>query len=219
MVTRKKMSDSEALELYRMALTNSKNQVLLAQILASFGYGPLVIEEGWVLYETAQQSYVVNIKEDDETSEASALFKLKKDELAEDYSEHRGIAKIVFSNQPEILKRLQLTGRVPRKYIKWFEMVKKFYTEIQSDEQLIEKLSRFNLNAEAVAQAISLIEAVEAAKFELYREEGESQEATVQKNTDIEIIRNWMNEFFAIARIALKDHPQLLEALGLLVRS
>jgi len=69
-----------------------------------------------------------------------------------------------------------------------------------------------------LANQITLVEAVEAAKFEYYREEGESQEATSQKNTDIEIIRNWMSEFFAIARIALKNKPQLLEALGLLVR-
>ncbi len=218
MVTRKKISDKEALELYRMALTNSKNQADLALILAGFGYGPEIIDQGWAIYETAQQSYDTNIKEDDETSEASSIFKLKKAELAETYSEHRGIAKIVFKTQIEVLKRLLLNIRVPRLYIEWFEAIKKFYTEIQSDEQLIEKLSRFNITAEVVANSISLIEAVEAAKFEYYREEGESQEATAQKNTDIETIRDWMNEFFAIARIALKDKPQLLETLGLLVR-
>jgi len=211
-------TDLEALEHYRMALTNSKNQPELAQILANFGYGPAVIDQGWVLYETAQQSYGINIKEDDETSEASAFFKLKKAELADSYSEHRGIAKVVFNDQTEILKRLLLSTPVSRKYIEWFETIKKFYTEIQADELLIEKLSRFNITAEVVANQITLVEAVEAAKFEYYREEGESQEATSQKNTDIEIIRNWMSEFFAIARIALKNKPQLLEALGLLVR-
>jgi len=219
MGSKTKMSDSEALEHYRMALTNSKNQVELAQILAGFGYGPEIIDQGWAIYETAQQSYDINIKEDDETSETSAFFKLKKAELAELYSEHRGIAKVVFNNQTEILKRLLLNTPVPRTYIEWFETIKKFYTELQSDEQLVEKLSRFNITSEVIANSISLVEAVETAKFEYYREEGESQEATVQKNTDIEIIRNWMNEFFAIARIALKDKPQLLEALGLLVRS
>ncbi len=218
MVTRKKMSDSEALEHYQMALTNSKNQPDLAQILASYGYGPEIIDQGWSIYETARQSYNINIKEDDETSEASAYFKLKKAELAETYSEHRGIAKVVFKDQTEILKRLLLNTPIPVPYVNWLETIKKFYTEIQSDEQLIVKLSRFNITAEVVATGLSLVEDVEAAKFEYYREEGESQEATAQKNTDIEVIRNWMNEFFAIARIALKDKPQLLEALGLLVR-
>jgi len=218
MVAQSKFTDKEALEFYRMALTNSISQEILAQILAGYGYGPEIIGQGWALYETAQQSYDVNIKEDDETSEASAYFKLKKAELAETYSEHRGIAKVVFNNQTEILKRLLLNTPVPRLYIEWYETIKKFYTEIQSDEQLIAKLSRFNITAEVVANGLSTVDEVEAAKFEYYREEGESQDATVQKNTDIEIIRNWMNEFFAIARIALKDKPQLLEVLGLLVR-
>jgi len=51
------------------------------------------------------------------------------------------------------------------------------------------------------------------------REVGESQEATKKKDAAFAKIDDWMSEFYAVARIALEDQPQLLEALGKVVKS
>ncbi len=59
----------------------------------------------------------------------------------------------------------------------------------------------------------------EVTHEEYLREVGESQDATKQKDAAFAEIDDWMRDFYAVARIALEDHPQLLETLGILVRS
>ena len=51
------------------------------------------------------------------------------------------------------------------------------------------------------------------------REKGESQDATKLKDAPFIELEDWMREFYTVAKIALKDNPQLLESLGKFVRS
>ncbi|RRD60443.1 hypothetical protein [Tannerella forsythia] len=57
------------------------------------------------------------------------------------------------------------------------------------------------------------------ARADYLREKGESQDATKQKDAAFRAIETWLSDFFAVARIALEDNPQLLEALTKIVRS
>ena len=66
--------------------------------------------------------------------------------------------------------------------------------------------------------ANALIPEVEAARAAYLKEKGESQDATTIKDTAFAKLDDWMSEFYAVARIALEDNPQLLEALGLIVK-
>ncbi|NLT49572.1 MAG: hypothetical protein GXX85_01480, partial [Ignavibacteria bacterium] len=48
---------------------------------------------------------------------------------------------------------------------------------------------------------------------------GESEDATKEKDAAFAKMDKWMSDFYAVARIALEDKPQLLEALGKIVKS
>ena len=67
--------------------------------------------------------------------------------------------------------------------------------------------------------ADTLIGDLEAARAEYLREKGESQDATKEKDAAFAKMDDWMSEFYAVAKIALEDKPQLLESLGKFVRS
>lgn len=51
------------------------------------------------------------------------------------------------------------------------------------------------------------------------KEKGESQDATKLKDTAFGELDDWMREFYAVAKIALEDNPQLLESLEKFVRN
>ena len=60
---------------------------------------------------------------------------------------------------------------------------------------------------------------LDIARTEYLKEIGESQAATKAKDAAFAKIDDWMSEFYAVARIGLEDNPQLLEALGKIVKS
>ncbi len=219
MATRPKISDVATLEKYRVALENVEAQSEIATIMAEFGYDAALIEEGKNLLIKTRQAYDLNVKEDDETSQAYSNFSEKRDSLSDTYTLHRKKAKVVFRKDQQIMERLALIGSLPTAYINWLETVKKFYTEVLVDTELQNKLSRLKISVEDLNATNTLISELESARSGYLREKGESQDATIAKNSAFALLDDWMSEFYAVARIALEDNIQLLEALGVIVRN
>jgi len=74
------------------------------------------------------------------------------------------------------------------------------------------------VDAALVAEAQTQIKLVEDKRAIYLREKGESEDATQKKDKAFAEIDRWMSDFYAVARIALEDRPQLLEALGKVVK-
>lgn len=219
MATKKTLSEAETLEQYRVALDNVENQSEIANIMAEFGYDSETVNQGKTLLAETRQAYDVNKTEDDESSEAYHTFSTLKDNLANTYSLHRKKAKVVFRNDSLTIDKLAVTGSVPKAYTKWLETARKFYTIASADTAIQAKLARLKITPEDLTAGNTLINDLEAARAEYLREKGESQDATKIKDAAFAKMDDWMSEFYAVAKIALEDNPQLLESLGKLVRS
>ncbi|MDP4268853.1 MAG: hypothetical protein Q8909_01870 [Bacteroidota bacterium] len=214
MATNAHKSEAEILEQYRVALENAKVQPEIKAELEKVGYDSLKIDEGNAFHATARTAFDENKKEDDETTQASMTFKAEKEKLGDTYTQHRKRAKVQFAKDPEVLSRLALDGAMPAAYMTWIETIRKFYTTLNEDAALLQKLARFKVTAEDVTAGLVQITVVEKARAEYLRESGESQAATETKDTAFAQLDEWMGEFYAVARIALEDKPQLLEVLG-----
>ena len=219
MATKRTLSEAEALEQYRVAFENIGNQTEIATIMADFGYNETLLTEGKTLLTKTRQAFDFNKKEDDETSEAYKNFTELKENLAKTYTLHRKKGKVIFRKEPTTLNKLALTGSLPTAYIKWLETVKKFYTVAAADSDIQSKLVRLKITTEEINGTIQLITNLELARAEYLREKGESQDSTKSKDKAFGEIDDWMSEFYAVAKIALEDNPQLLESLGIYVRS
>jgi hypothetical protein len=215
----KKRTESATLERYRVALENVEKQPEIASIMAEFGYDAAMIEEGKNLFTLTRQAYDENMQEDDETSEAYDDFSDKRHQLEDTYSLHRKKAKVLFRKNLETLERLDLDGSLPRAYIPWLETVQKFYSEVRADNELQTKLQRLRVTPEELTQASTLINELKAARAKYLMEKGESQDATTEKDARFNELDDWMREFYAVARIAMEDNIQLMEALGVVVRN
>jgi len=219
MVTRKPFSEAQALELYRVALENAESQPQIAATMAEFNYTAETIAEGKNLLAQTRQAYNANKTEDDETSAAYNDFNSKRTLLADTYALDRKKAKIIFRNDPLTLEKLGINGSIPQAYVKWLETTRKFYSVAIADTEIQAKLVRLKVTVEELSAANTLITDTDAARVIYLREKGESQDATQTKDAAFAAIDDWMSEFYAVARIALEDNPQLLETLGLLVRN
>ena len=219
MATKRTLTEAEALEQYRVSFENVEKQTEIATIMAEFGYNQTLLTEGKLLLSKTREAFDFNKKEDDETSEAYNNFYTLKENLAKTYSLHRKKGKVIFRNEPTTLNKLALTGSLPTAYIKWLETVKKFYTVAMVDTEIQSKLARLKITTEEINGTIQLITNLELARAEYLREKGESQDSTKSKDKAFGEIDDWMSEFYAVAKIALEDNPQLLESLGIFVRS
>ena len=219
MATKRTLSEAEVLEQYRVSFENVEKQSEIATIMAEFGYDETLLTEGKTLLTKTRAAFDFNKKEDDETSEAYKNFTTLKENLATTYTLHRKKAKVIFRKESTTLNKLSLSGSLPTAYIKWLETVKKFYTVASSDSEIQSKLVRLKITTEELNGTIEQISNLELARAEYLREKGESQDATKQKDKAFGEIDDWTSEFYAVAKIALEDNPQLLESLGKFVRS
>ena len=99
------------------------------------------------------------------------------------------------------------------------DSIKIFYQAIQNNPDLLHPLQRLKINAAHVQNQLNQLQAVERAYADYIQEKGESQQATKNKDMAFKSLEKWIREFYAIAKIALEDKPQLLESVAKLVRS
>lgn len=220
MAKNKHFTEVELLENYRVALTNVVNQTEIAEAFDEIGYDSEVIAQGQQLLDKAVEIFNFNKQEDNETIASRAVFDNKRTEVKKMYSLDRKKTKVVFRNDPVILKQLGLTGSVPQAYSAWVARMKVLYkTGSDLTGQLQASLARLKITPEVFQYGLNEIEELESARANYLKEIGESQDATKAKDAALEAIDEWMMDFYAVAKIAMEDKPQLLESLGMLVRS
>ena len=212
-------SEAQTLEQYRVAFENTASQPQISATMAEYGYDSATMAIGKALYDETRLSFDSNKKETDEEAAAYATFAAKEDQLSNIYAQHRKKAKVVFRNDSVTADMLEISGSLPQAYIKWLEIVKKFYNVALADSNIQSGLSRLKVTPNDLTAAQALIPEVEAARATYLKEKGESQDATTKKDTAFANLDDWMKEFYAVAKIAMEDNPQLLEALGKVVKA
>ena len=219
MATTKRRTEDQLIEQYRVSLTNVENQPEIATTMAEYGYDLPVITKGRELLEATTTAFNFNQQEDNETIQARADFDDKVALMTEKYASHRRKGKVAFRKDEVTLKQLGLTGTYSRAYVKWISTMKTFYNGVRSNAAHLAKLLVFKITEEEITACITEINALETTRTLYLREVGESQEATKSKDKALAELEEWMSDFYAVAKIAMEYKPQLLESLGLLVRS
>ncbi len=201
-----------------MALTNSQTKEEITTILAEFTYDAEKIAEGKQLYDETITIWKQNKIEADEQSQAYAEFSKLYEELDSEYSSLKKRAKIIFRKDEEILKQLGLKGSKPRTQAKFLVACEKLFEELQNNNALLKKLAPMKVNTRVINDGHKLIADVKDARYSYHKEKSESEQATVNKDKALTKLDDWMDDFYAVAKIALEDEPQFLEALGITVR-
>lgn len=212
-------SQSEILESARFALQNVESNPIIQPLMAAVGYDTVKINEGKALLNTAQTQFDVNRGLDDTKARVSKAYDEKRTEIEALFTKDRSKAKLVFVDNATALRELGLVGKIPRTLVKWLESVDLFYNTLNSQPDLVTQLNKFQIDTAHVTDALTALATLEQLRGERLQQKGVAQNATKVKNKAFKDLEKWMGTFFAYARLALANEPQLLESLGKLVRS
>jgi hypothetical protein len=214
-----KKTESKFFEQSRLALSNAKSEPAIKSALSEYSMTEEKLASGEDLYQMAYAKWQANIKEEAESKSASNDYKAMDERLQNLFVEHRDKVKIFFTREPDVLLKLSVKGRFPVQHNEFYDLVGLFYGTLKQDAELLAKVAILKITIAEVDQALAMLDELLQKRSVYVREMAESQAATQTKNDAIITLRDWMDDFYSIAKVALYDQPQLLEALGVFVRS
>ncbi|ARV15143.1 hypothetical protein [Polaribacter sp. SA4-12] len=212
-------SQTEILESSRIALTNVEENLVIKSLMEELGYNTAKIDEGKTILNEAKAQFNNNQTLEDTRAKAYKAFDDEKTNIETKYAKDRKKAKIVFKQDTLVLKELGIKGIIPKSYVKWLETVNLFYNTLNSQPDILTKLAAIKINQLQVTEILAELTELENLRAAYILAKGNAQNETKTKNIAFKSLDKYMSDFFAVARIALELEPQLLEALGKIVKS
>lgn len=211
-------SQTEILESSRIALINVETNPIIQPLMEELGYNTTKVDEGISLLNEAKTQFNKNNTLEDTRAKAYKAFNDKKVQIETKYSKDRKKVKIVFKADTLVLKELGVKGIIPKSYVKWLETVNQFYNTLNTQPDILSKLATLKVTQQEVTEVLAELNELENLRAAYIQAKGNAQNETKTKNIAFKSLEKYMSDFFAVARIALENEPQLLEALGKLVK-
>jgi hypothetical protein len=212
-------SQTEILEISRIALQNVETNPIIKPLMEALGYNTAKIDVGKALLSEAKTQFNTNKSLEDVRAKAYKYFEDLKVTIEAKYYKDRKKVKIIYKQDTLVLKELGIKGIIPKSYVKWLETTNVFYNLLNTDAAILAKLAPLQVTQEHVTALIADLNSLEDLRAAYIQAKGNAQNATKTKNNAFKDLEKWMSDFYAVARLALEDEPQLLESLGKLVRS
>lgn len=213
-----KNSITEKLQASRVLIFNSKDAEV-ATLLDAIGIDTAYIDAGEALYTETMQLQEDRKEEQQEQSLAFDKFYLAKDEAEKIFRRRYKLVTVLSRNDANLQNRLGLDRRMPDQIEKWINQAIDLYNAILNESDFLTTLGRFKVTTEILEEERDQIEELRELRNDAVAEKGQAQEATRLRNEKLDELEDYARELRAIAKIALEGRPQLLEKLGILVRS
>lgn len=212
-----KPSNYETIDAYlsdaKVALTNSSHPQI-APILTEYGYPATRIAIGIALHTDAEKKQKDQVKEYGEQYTATDVLTRSIADASAPYMEQLELSRIAFKSQRGILAELAATGERKKTQSGWLSDATTFYTNLLAKPEYVTAMASFGQTDVKLNAAFSLIKAANAALAARTKEAGEAQTATKLRDAAIDLFDEWYSDFIGVAKIALKNKPELLEILG-----
>lgn len=209
---------TEKLESARLLIFNSKDPEV-APLLDTMGIDTAYIDQGEALYNETTQMVDNQKKEYQEQNLAYDKFYLEKDDAEADFSRTLKLVKVLSRKDKDLQNRLGLHNGKAYGIKEWIENSADFYNRLLNESDFVAKLGNFKVTTDRLNAEKAAIENLRQLRNEATAEKGQAQEATRLRNAKLDELDDYTTELKAIAEIAFEGKPQLLEKLGIVVRS
>ncbi len=208
------LSLSERIGVAKKAITNSQNHEELSALVARRSYTAEKLAVGQGLLETAQEKHQIQIREYGEQFQATDSLGEALEIQKNDFTDLREISKVVFKNDRKSYKMMLLNQNLERSQAGSEVQMENTFTNILATPSIIEALTPFGYDETTIRAMFDELNAIPELKTIRDTEKNEAQQATRDRDAAMADLDMWMADFLTIARIALKQKPELMELLG-----
>lgn len=203
----------------RHALKTARKNDLVYPLIAEYNMTYERIDAGMAMLDRLMDADKQKTELNGKQLEAGGALKRLLARVHPIYMSHVRLMKIKYRRRPERLERVMLHEPRQRDINDWLRQADTFYSNLLDDAEMVGNLKVNGLTPDKLTASYNKIKEVEQA-HNLHQEAmGLSQAALETRDALMTEFDLWMKEFIQICKMALKEHPQMLEILGIPVLS
>lgn len=209
---------AQTLEEQRVLIFNSSKPEI-APLLAAMGINEDYLKNGEKLYNTVIDLSESQKREQQAESLAYDTFHELKEDCKTTSSKNYKIIKMASRNDKDLQNRLKIFAPKETAIDEWIKKTIEFYNLVLNETAFLAVIARFGITTDTLNQNKTDLESLKSLRSEALSEKGQAQEATRLRNEKMDELEDYCYELKTIATIALEGQPQLLEMLGIVIRS
>ncbi len=219
MAKRPTNSISDQLKSSKVALNNSNEDIEIKAELGKYGFDQARIAEGLTYYNEADAAVSAAAAALGDQKLATENLEATKKRAEDAYQALSGVAKAVLKGNEGALTKLGLNRAMPRAMAPFISAGNILFDNALGDPDIKAKLAGRSYTDEKLTAEHAKIGDYDSADDKQEAAKGAYQRAASTEAAALKRLNDWMSEFRNIAKIALKDNKNLLEKLGIKVRS
>lgn len=219
MARRPKSSIWQQLAAAQTAINNTLSDAEIQGMVAQYGYPAEKLSEGKRLYDSAFTAVNAQVAVAGGQYQATADLKAREAAARSAYQELAQVARAAFLREPDRLAALGLRGTAPKATAHFIAQAGGAFQNAMSLPDVKAVLAAYGLNDGKLQDGKAKIDAYARANEAQEAAKGSAQQATQNQDAALAAMNQWTAHYIKIARVALRDKPQLLEKIGVSART
>ena len=193
-------------------LTTIENNPEISALLAPFGYNEITLAQGAALQETARNSFTARQQALASQKQARIAFYTLHGQARRAYANFRMLARATLDTE-QADSALLLNMQPPRDVSKFITMAHATYRTVLETPAFLTAMEPVGYTAADIEELDTQITALEQAETAHRNALSHIHATKLRRDEAVMKMDAWMTRFRAIARIALRDRPELAKML------
>ncbi len=209
----------ERISIFRQSVACSLGTPDLKIRLTNRGYPETVLIEAKKMGDRAADLFALQVKEYGEQYAATEIYSKAGETLRTEILDFRTIARVAFKNDRDTQKALLLNEELVRNFDGFRTQVDIILKNAMRSQTVSTITAKYGYTVGHFEEMLAQLNELPEMKQDRDNQQIEAQEATRARDAVIAKMDDWYVDFMAIAPIAVKDRPELLELLNVTVPS
>jgi len=202
-----------------LAINNTVGDAELQALVAVYGYTAVKIQQGQALYSAADDAVNTQNVAAGAQRQATLQARAAEQSARATYQALAQVARAVFMRDMAARATLGLVGSAPLVAAEFKAAANQLFDNAINIAAISHTLALYGYDSERLTRERAALVAFSQADQAQVAAMGAAQQATRDQQAALTALSEWLAQYLKIARVALRDKPQLFEKLGGVARS